>query len=70
MSSLKTALFVCLFASVACAQAVLVGVDTWSPVAKPGDDALLVRFLDARGPKSFDSFSHRDYGSFLASNVS
>jgi len=52
MSSLKTALFVCLFASVACAQAVLVGVDTWSPVAKPGDDALLVRFLDAPGPKA------------------
>ena len=23
------------------------GVDTWSPVAKPGDDALLVRFLDS-----------------------
>ena len=46
MKSLKTILFVCLFGSLAGAQAVTVSVDTWTPVEKPGDNALLVRFLE------------------------
>jgi hypothetical protein len=50
MKLLKTALFLCLFGSLAGAQVVLVGVDTWTPVDKPGDNALLVRFLDSTRP--------------------
>lgn len=47
MNSFRAVLFLFLLSPAAVAQAVLVSVDDWSPAAKPGDNALLVRFLES-----------------------